>query len=102
LLEEFYTGVAIEIEQLKGRELSGAELERFSELEEILQPKTEERYSLRGLSQEESRGVWHTAQKTGDPLVDYWEYRISKDLPVDLDIKTVPPRYEWDLVRNGN
>lgn len=96
ILEEFYTGVAVEVDQLSSHRanLSVEELERLGDLEEVLEEP--DRTSLRGLSTEESEAVYMTAHKTGDPLADYWEYRASRDLPVDLDLTEVPPRSEWD------
>jgi len=74
--------VAVEIDQLDARraDLEPSELERLAMLEQLLEPATDE----------------DEARKTGDPLADYWEHRISRDLPVDLDAKTAPPREEWD------
>jgi len=96
LLEEFYMGVAIEADKLSGRrlELSGDELERLQTLEEILKP--EDKKSLRSLSSEDSMSVWESPNRTGDPLADYWEYRVTRGLPVDLELSEVPPRQQWD------
>lgn len=82
LLEEFYLGVAAEIEQLDARraDLKQDETERLERLERILRP---------GDVDEIEGG-------TGDPLADYWEYRIAHDLPVDLDLNVPPPRELWD------
>lgn len=98
VIEEFYLTVAAEMDQLVSRrdDLEAAELERLSDLEDILSPSVSDRTSLRGLSTEDSNEVYGMAHKTGDSLADYWEYRISKDLPVDLDLKHTPPRDEWD------
>jgi hypothetical protein len=98
LLEEYYLGVAIEVERLQQQsgDLSPDQLERLSDLEDLLRPKTLERTSLRGLSDAEKEEVLGTAHKTGDDLADYWEYRAAKGLPVDLGRMEVPPRSEWD------
>jgi hypothetical protein len=100
LFEEFYLEIAGEIEQLAGRrmDLSGEELERLMNLEESLEPAASDRTALKGLSEEDSLEVYGTAHKSGDPLADYWEYRLSKGLDVDLDMRPqdIPPRDEWD------
>ena len=97
LLEEFYLTIAAEIDTLSGKraDLEADELERLLRLEEVLEPEVEDRTALRGLSAEESEEVYSTAHKTGDPMADYWEYRISRGLSVDLEIEEVPPRAEW-------
>ena len=98
LLDEWYTAIALRVDQLRSRraELGADGLDRLASLEEILQPRADERVSLRNLSPEEAESVYMTAHKTGDPLGDYWEYRISKGLEVDLDLKSPPPRSQWD------
>ena len=100
LLEEFYLGVVSEVEALRSRigDLDGEALDRLAELEDLLRPEVGERASLRGLSPEEAEETWRMRRSTGDPLVDYWEYRLSKDLPVNLDLHEAPPRSEWDDV----
>jgi hypothetical protein len=94
LLLEFYTVVAAEVEQLSSRttELDPKELERLSELEEML---SADRTSLRGLDAAAADEVCSTAHRTGDPLVDYWEYQVSRGITPDLDLKEPPPRDEW-------
>jgi hypothetical protein len=90
LLEEYYLCVASEINGLLARraDLSTEELERLSLLQDSLEPETD------GLPADE----WHQEFRTGDPLGDYWEYRLARDLPVDLEMSEtdVPPRSEWD------
>jgi hypothetical protein len=100
LLDEFYTGVAAEADALTTRRshLTGDELDRLNTLEEILESPEDKRVSLRGLTREQSEAVWATIHKTGDDLADYWEYRIARGLPADLDIKEVPPPDQWDSV----
>lgn len=90
LLEEFYLCVASEIDGMTGRraDLSTEDLERLSSLQDVL-----------AAPEDESEGDgWHKEFRTGDPLGDYWEYRIARDLPVDLDMRVtdVPPRSEWN------
>jgi hypothetical protein len=91
LLEEYYLCVASEINGLQARraDLSTDELERLSELQDILEPEDDD-----ALEADE----WHKEFRTGDPLGDYWEYRIARDLPIDLEMSEtdVPPRSEWD------
>jgi hypothetical protein len=52
--------------------------------------------TLHGLSPEEADEAFSRSRKTGDPLVDYWEYRAAHGLSVDLDLEKAPPRSEWD------
>jgi hypothetical protein len=99
LLEEYYTTIIAEVEKLRGQtgELDTDDLDRLSRLEEQLRPKVGDRKSLRGLSEHQSLEVWNTPFYTGDPLTDYWEYRITRDLldPEELDLLTPPPREMW-------
>lgn len=97
LLQEFYYVIAEELSILSGLDNpTDDQLRRIADLEDILKPPMGDRISLVGLSGLEVEEVMTTAHKTGDPLVDYWEYRLSKDLPVDLDLKQPPPRDQWD------
>jgi len=100
LLEEYYFAIALEVENLRGQsgELDADDLDRLGRLEEELRPKVGERSSLRGLSEHQSLEVWNTPHYTGDPLTDYWEYRISHDLldPEELDLKAPPDRGMWN------
>jgi hypothetical protein len=107
LLEEYYIMIVVEAERLreKAEELDADELDRLSRLEEQLRPSVGDRASLRGLSEEESLELWTTPHYTGDPLTDYWEYRISQDLlsPEELDLGE-PPRKDlwnepWSVIR---
>jgi hypothetical protein len=109
VLEEYYLTVVTEVERLRDRVSKGEpetdDLDRLGRLEDELRPQAGDRVSLRGLSEHESLEVWETPHYTGDPLTDYWEYRISRDLldPEELDLKS-PPRREmwnepWELIR---
>lgn len=86
LLEEFYIVALIEAEELRRQRhnLKGALQERLYALEKILDVG------------DKNNDEWETAHSTGDPLVDYWEYRATRDLPVDLDLEEAPPRERWD------
>jgi hypothetical protein len=90
--------VVAEVEQMGADTsgMSGDELERLTELENILRPDPSERKSIRGLSEEETETLWGSPKGTGDEVVDYWQYRQSKGLPIDMDSRKVPPRSEWD------
>jgi hypothetical protein len=81
LLEEFYLVVAAEVDKLRGRQasLDAAELTRLDRLEAVLNP-------VEGAD----------ADSTGDPLADYWEYRATHGLSIDLDLNEAPPRELWD------
>jgi hypothetical protein len=81
LLEEFYLVVAAEIDDLGSHraDLSAEDTARLARLETLLNPKDGE-----------------VESGTGDPLADYWEYRLAKDLPVNLDLNEAPPRELWD------
>lgn len=97
LLEEFYYSIANDVSTLKGiNNPSDEQLRRLTDLEEILSLDPDERRSMIGLSGAQKDEILSTAHKTGDPLVDYWEYRLSKDLDIDMDLKEVPPRDQWD------
>lgn len=97
LLEEFYMSIAAGIEQLSGREdLSTDEIDHLHRLEDILDRKLGDRKALSGLSAEESEEFWKTPRSTGDPLADYWEYRLANGLPPNYDLDEPPPRSEWD------
>jgi hypothetical protein len=101
LLEEYFLDAALEAKDLRARlsrdDLDPEDAQRLAQLEDVL---SDDPVSLVGLSEEESEEVWATADSTGDILTDYWEYRISQDLSVDLDmsVEDVPPRDEWDEV----
>lgn len=100
ILAEFYMTVASEVDRLAPRraDLESAELERLLNLEDVLKPVVEERVSLRGLSPEGSAAVVGAAHTTGDPLADYWEYRLARGHDVDFGLIEAPPRAEWDRV----
>jgi len=103
LLEEFYGAVAIELAQLQGvAGLNTAQFERLEILEQILEP--EDRHALAGMSGSAAEEEWNTIHRTGDPLGDYWEYRIVKDLLTDDDwlLTEAPPRDEWDNTHGRN
>jgi hypothetical protein len=91
--------LAIEVEALRqiGADITPQQLEKLAELEEALQP--DERFALRGLSETQSLDVWYRPHYTGDPLADFWEYRITHDLlhPAELELKRAPVRELWDL-----
>lgn len=89
---------AAEWDQLKSNlsDLEGPQLERLRILEDLLDDT--DRHVLHGMSAAEAEDVWQTVHKTGDPLGDYWEYRIVHGLITEQDwnLNEPPPRDEWD------
>jgi len=77
LLLEHFLEVASSIADLRARQadLSGEEMDQLARLEKSLDLAPEE---------------------GGDELVAYWNYRIARDLSIDLDLEHAPPRREWD------
>lgn len=98
LLEEFYFAIACEWDSLRDSvaHLSASQLDRLRSLEDILDPM--ERKALYGASASQAATEWERIRHTGDPLGDYWEYRIVKGLitQADWNLKAAPPESEWD------
>lgn len=96
LLREYYLSVVARAELLRERvaDLESEELDELSKLENILRG---DRRSLRNLTEAESLEVWAQPNYTGDPLTDYWEYRVTKDLldPEEMNLQGPPERPLW-------
>lgn len=100
MIEEFYLESLAELEALKSQPLTDQTediRDRIADLEALMAGR-EDRVSWAELSEEEAEDQWSVAQATRDPLGQYWEYRIAKGLPLDLEITEAPPREDWDNV----
>jgi hypothetical protein len=76
-------------------DLDPATRDRMAALENALRVDDSDEEKYRGLYPDAADGAWSTARQTGDVLADYWEYRASRGLDIDLDLKAPPPRSEW-------